>query len=477
MGSSIPESSRGRSSSFVEIASVFLQAGALPFGSILSATDIRSVFEKHDGMFGGSVYTTATVLWAFLGQVLQDGKMAACQAAVSSISSFQLLRRLAVPSPDTGDYCRARAKLKEDALHELATTVSQGAEDQAEDAWLFHSRHAKLIDGLTFVMPDTPKNQAAYPQQKGQAAGCGFPIARCVAVISLATACVMDLAIGAYSGKLTGENALLRQLLGCFKPRDIAVMDRYYCSYMMIALLLNQQVDVCCTKHHARKKSDFRRGKRLGKYDHLIIWQRPQRPDWMDEATYETIPKELVLREIRYSVTEPGFRTKRLTVITSLTDPCQHSKESIAELYRFRWNVELDIRSIKSNLNLDRVRCKSPEMVRRELWTTLLAYNLIRTTAASAAAVHQCEPRQISFTSTCQAIAANWMVISSPFTIADIVHQITQTILKQIQACRVADRPGRIEPRKVKMRPKRYHYMTKPRRVLQALIREGKLEQ
>lgn len=476
MGSPLPNFGRGRSSSFSELAAVFLQSNGLPFGSLLSEVDIQSVFEKHQGMFGGAVYTTATVLWAFLGQVLQDGKIAACQAAVSSIASFQTLRSLPVPTEDTGDYCRARAKLKEKALHELATTVAQRAEEQAEDQWLFHGRHAKLVDGFTFTMPDTPRNQIAYPQQKGQALGCGFPIARCVAVISLATACVMDLAIAAYSGKLTGEGALLRQLLGCFGPRDIAVMDRYYCSYMMIALLLNQQVDVCCSRHHTRK-TDFRRGKRLGKHDHLITWYRPGRPAWMDQATYDQIPKTLLLRELQYCVTELGFRTKKMVVITSLTDPERHSREHVAELYGFRWNVELDIRSIKSNLNLEHVRCKSPEMVRRELWTTILAYNLIRTTAASAAAVHQCQPRQISFTSTCQAILANWMVNSNPYTPADVIYQITINILMQIQSCRVADRPGRIEPRKTKMRPKRYHYMTKPRNILRALIKQGKLEQ
>jgi len=476
MGSSLPDFGRGRSSSFSELASVFLQAGALPFGSLLSDADIQAVFEKHKGMFGGTVYTTATVLWAFLGQVLQDGKMAACQSAVASIASFQTLRNLPVPTEDTGDYCRARAKLKEEALHELATTVAQRAEEQAEQQWLFQGRHAKLIDGFTFVMPDTPKNQAVYPQQKGQALGCGFPIARCVAVISLATACVMDLALAAYSGKQTGEGALLRQLLGCFKPRDIAVMDRYYCSYMMIALLLQQQVDVCCSRHHARK-TDFRRGKRLGKRDHLIVWHRPSRPDWMDQATYDQIPETIELRELEYDVTQPGHRTQKIIVITSLNDPKLHSKESIAELYGFRWNVELDIRSIKSNLNLDRVRCKSPQMVRRELWTTILAYNLIRTTAASAAAVHNCRPRQISFTATCQAILANWMVISNPYTPAEMIQQLTKVTIDQIQACRVAQRPGRIEPRKVKLRPKRYHYMTKPRNTLKRLIIKRIIEQ
>lgn len=209
-------------------------------------------------------------------------------------------------------------------------------EEQAEPKWLWKGRlHAKLVDGFTFTMPDTPKNQAIYLQMEAQELGVGLPIARAAAILSLATACVMDLAIAPYQGKETGESALLRSMFGSLSRGDIAVMDRYYCSFMMIAILLAQGTQTCARKHHLRH-SDFRRGQRLGKHDHLIVWARPQRPTWMDEETYRQIPETLVLREIRFNIVKPGRRTKSIDVITTLIDADEYTKEDIAELYGFR---------------------------------------------------------------------------------------------------------------------------------------------
>jgi len=248
-------------------------------------------------------------------------------------------------------------------------------------------------------------------------------------------------------------------------------MDRYYCSFMMLALLLSQGTQVCARKHHLRH-TDFRRGKRLGKCDHLIVWTRPTRPKWMDQETYAQIPEQLELREIRYHIVIPGRRTKKIDVITTLTNATEYSKEEIAELYGFRWNSELDIRSIKESLNLGHVRCKSPEMVRRELWTTLLGYNLIRTTAAGAALAHQKQPRQISFTSTCQYLLASWMIRSCGLIDKARMADHCQALLEQIAECRVANRPGRLEPRVVKRRPKPYKLMQKPRNELRRKLRK-----
>ena len=228
-----------------------------------------------------------------------------------------------------------------------------------------------------------------------------MPIARGLAILSLATAAVLEVAIGPYSGKETGETALLRTRLDAFSQGDLLVADRYFCSIFLIATLLGRGVQ-SCTRMHQKRTVDFRHGRRLGPYDHLVVWTKPQRPRWMDQATYDALPETLELRELRFDVTRPGYRTTQITIATTLTDPVVYTKEDIAELYGFRWNAELDIRAIKQNLNLNHVRCKSPEMVRRELWTTLLAYNLIRTTAAAAALLHDKRPRQISFTGTCQ---------------------------------------------------------------------------
>jgi hypothetical protein len=291
-------------------------------------------------------------------------------------------------------------------------------------------------------------------------------------ILSLATAGALDLAVGPYSGKETGETALLRELLGAFVSGDVAVVDRFYCSFMMIALLLGQNVQVCA-RMHQRRHVDFRRGRRLGKYDHIIVWTKPQRPTWMDQATYDAIPEVLEMREIRYNVVQPGYRSQTITIATTLTDAQAYSKEDIAQLYGFRWNSELDIRSIKQSLNLCHVRCKSPEMVRKELWTTLLGYNLIRITAAAAATLpataglrHGKQPRQISFTGTCQYVLAWWMLAACEAIAADRLERHCRQLLSQIAECEVANRPGRLEPRVLKRRRHGYKLMQQPRQVL-----------
>ena len=469
----LPHFSNGGSNGFQRVADAFLSQPGLPFANVLSSERIERIFTKHSNLFAtGAIYSTAVMVWSFLSQVLRDGKEASCQATVARVVSYCEQQGLDSPTEDTGDYCRARAKLSETALRDLSCEVAEELEQAVEPRWRWKGKyHAKLIDGFTFTMPDTPKNQAKYPQQKAQKPGVGLPIARAVAIVSLATACTMDLAMGPYKGKETGESALLRSLLPSLAANDIAVMDRYYCSFMMIALLLSQGTQTCARKHHLRH-SDFRRGKRLGKYDHLITWTRPQRPTWMDEETYALIPETLVLREIRYNVVERGRRTKTIDVITTLTDADTYTKEDLAELYGFRWNSELDIRAIKSNLNLGHVRCKSPEMVHREVWTTLLGYNLIRTTAAGAAWLHDKQPRQISFTSTCQYVLASWMQLSSRLIDVRELDAYLLVMLQQIANCEVADRPGRLEPRVLKRRRHRYKLMQKSRNQLRRELRK-----
>jgi len=470
--SSLADASGPCRSSFSTIAAAFLSQPGLPFADVLSAERIERIFAKHGNLFGiKAIYSTAMTTWAFLGQVLRDGKDAGCQSAVAHIVSHCQLTGNAGPTSDSGDYCKARAKLSEAALREVAREVGDETEQRADKGWLFKGMHAKLIDGFTFTMPDTAKNQREYPQQKRQKPGVGLPIARVVTVVSLATACVVDAAIGPFKGKLTGESALLRSIMSCFNPGDIAVADRYHCSFMAIAMMLGRCVHVCARKHQARH-TDFRRGRRLGKYDHLIEWIRPSRPKWMSEEVYATIPPVLELREIRYSVVEKGRRTQTLTIITTLVDADEYAKEEIAELYGFRWNVELDIRSIKQSLNLGHLRCKSPEMIRREFWTTILAYNLIRTTAAAAALLHGKRPRQVSFTGACQYVISSWMLLSCGAIERDKIAAHCLELLSQIAACEVADRPGRLEPRVLKRRRHGYKLMQEPRHVLKRKLRK-----
>lgn len=471
---SIAHSSVHGCTEFRQVTAAFLSQPGLPFAEVLSADRIERVFAKHDNLFAMSaIYSTVITLWAFLGQVLRDGKQAACQAAVAEVVTYRQQVGLPAPTEDTGDYCHARAKLSEAALHELTVEVAEEVEERAKPAWLWKGRHAKLVDGFTFTMPDTPANQDEYPQPPTQKKGLGFPVARAAVILSLATACVMNLAVGPYEGKETGETALLRSLLDSLRHGDVVVADRYYCSFMMIALLVGRGVEVCA-RLHQRRHTDFRRGKRLGKHDHLIEWKRPAKPPWMDDATYALIPETLVLREIRFNVFEPGRRVKSLTIVTTLTDAEAFTAEEIAGLYGFRWNAELDIRAIKQSLHLDHLRSKTPEMVRKELWTTLLAYNLVRTTAAAAAVLHGRQPRQISFTGTCQYLLPSWMLLAAGHLAPEAALALCQTLLKQVSQMIVANRPGRIEPRVIKRRRHHYPLMRKPRAALQRQLRGHK---
>lgn len=471
---SIPFRPPKRSFDFGKTLGAFLAQPGLPFAQVLTAELIESVFRKHKGLFG-RLYTTSIVLWAFMSQVLRDGKEAACQSAVSRIAGYLQLTGQGSINPDTGDYCRGRGKLKVEALRELVTTIASGCEEQIDSKHLFKGRHAKLIDGSTFKMADTSSNQAAYPQNPAQKPGVGFPIARFVTIMSLATACVIDADMTTYQGKESGETALLRKLLHCFSPGDIAVADRFYGNYWVIALLIRCGVDVCFRKHQGRH-TDFRRGKRLGKNDHLVTWRRPARPSWMDQRLYESLPESITLREIRYTVVEPGRKHQPFVIVTTLFNEegkQEFSVEDLAQLFCFRWNAELDLRSIKTHLNLHHLRCKSPAMVHREFWTTMLAYNAIRVTAARSAALAGLSPRQISFVSTCQYVLAAWDVLASGSISAAALRAYCVAQLKQIAKCIVANRPGRFEPRVRKRRGSNYNLMMLPRAELKARLAMG----
>jgi putative transposase len=455
---------------FSMIADSFLNTPGLPFASVLEAESIQRVFHEEDGLFGQEdVYSTEMVLWAFLAQTLREGKGVACASAVAEIATYLLQTGQCPPCGDTGDYCRARAKLKLTALQRLTRESAQRLEEQALRCWLWKGLHAKLVDGFTFTMPDTPANRESFPQNPAQRPGVGLPIARVCAVLSLATACVCDVAIGPYEGKETGESALLRQLLESFEDGDVVVFDRYYCSYMILALLSQRRLHVCARLHQCRH-SDFRRGRRLGPDDHLITWTRPARPCWMSQAQYNQIPETLTLREMKFQVQVPGRRTESITIITTLTDPKAYSREDLVTLYGFRWNAELDIRQIKQTLHLDHVRCKTPAMVRRELWVTLLAYNLIRKVIATSAAVHHKPPRHLGFTLACQSLLASSMLLSTG-SCRD-AQALYMMMLARIAANEVADRPGRLEPRVLKRRRHRYPLMQRPREQLHAQLRK-----
>jgi len=472
---SIPSPGRKRNFNFENAVEAFLQREGLPFSEVINAQTIASVFAKHSRSVCGSIYTHAIVVWAFLSQVLRDGKEASCQSAVARIIAHLTLLGRPAPSADTGDYCRARAKLPEAALKELTCLVASNAQEQAPKSWLWkQSKHTKLIDGFTFMMPDTAKNQGTYPQHSAQKPGLGFPIARVTAIISLATGCVLAATIGPFSGKETGETALLRRLMTFFSKGDVVVADRYFCCYWLVALLIKLGVNVCFRKV-VKRHGTFTKSKRLGKNDYLYVWHRPLKSSWMTKEFYDSLPTQILIRQIEYIIDTPGRKQQPFVIVTTMLQPTGDdgvSYDDIAQLYWYRWNAELDIRSIKTFMNLHHVRCKSPHMVHREFWVSLLAYNLIRVTIASAAEHHQITPRQISFVSACQFVLAAWQELPHIGSQQDRF-DFCLRLLKELSKCLVGNRPGRFEPRVNKKRKDKYRRMMEPREALRLRLEKG----
>lgn len=448
---------------FSIVLTSFLQCDGLPFSKVLSEEHIARVFDEANASFAqdddNRVYTPAVTLWAFLSQVLFKAEQRSCAAAVSRVIVLLVALGRKPCSENTGAYCRARAKIPTEVIRRLTTDVADAAEKLVPDAWLWNGRHVKLVDGFTVSMPDTEANRAEYPQSKSQQPGVGFPLARCVVLLSHATGMVGDLEIGPYAGKETGETALLRNLLHRLQRGDVLLADRYYCSYFLIAILKSLDVDFV-VRLHQRRTTNFRRGRRLGAGDHIVEWVRPQQPSWMDDATYAMIPKSIQVREVEVKISYRGCRSRTLVVVTTLLDATRFPSGEISALYESRWLAELDIRAIKSTLGLDVLRCTWPDMVRKELWVALLAYNLIRRTMLDAAMEAEVPPRQLSFAHALQLTAASWIVV---LTAADQSAAIAAAVMQGMQRPLVGRRPHRVEPRAIKRRPKPHDILTKPR--------------
>jgi hypothetical protein len=431
----------------------------LLFGRVLSEATLTSIIADEAGPTGDRVFTPAVTLATFLAQVHSDDH--SCRAAVARLKGWLAARGLPPCSLATGGYCKARQRLPESLLPRLVRRTGDGLQEGAPDDWLFHGRRVVIVDGSGVSMPDTPENQRAYPQHSGQKAGCGFPIARIVVLLSLATGAALDLAIARTTGKLTGENALLRGLRGRLKPGDILLADSYYCSYQEIAALVAMGVDVVM-RQHGKRPTDFRRGRRLGRQDHVVEWQRGRnRRSWMGREEFAGLPRSIAMRELRVRVDKRGFRTRVFVVVTSLLDAEAYPPRELADLYRQRWHCELDIRSIKQTLKMDVLRCKTPAMVRKEVFAHLLAYNLIRGVMGEAASRHGEEPRRLSFQGARQVLEGFRGELARAPSGREAA--LRDEMLLTIAGERVGDRPDRYEPRARKRREKMYPRLQVPR--------------
>ena len=433
-------------------------ATLLPSERIEAALRAERVNWRH------KVFTPVVTVWAFLAQVLSPDRC--CRAAVARVWGWRVGPGGPSCPPTGGGFCKARARLGEAVPRRLARDAGRQLHRRARPAWLWRGRPVKVVDGTTLSMPDTPANQAEDPQPTAQAPGLGFPLMRAVVVFGLATGAALDAALARCRGKGTGEPSLLRELVGTFEPGDVVLADRGFGSFYALALWHARGVDAVVRLHQARV-ADFRTGRRLGTRDHVVTWERPDRPAWVDDERFELLPRKLSVREVGVRVVARGFRTRQLVVVTTLTDPVAYPAEALAELYRARWHAELDRRALKVTLGMDVLRCKRPELVRAEFWMHRLGYHVIRGVLADAAVQARCVPRELSFAGAVQAVVA--LGLGSPTMGADW----RRRLLELIRRHRVGNRPNRVEPRARKRRPKHGALLTTPRERAQARLRRG----
>jgi len=400
------------------------------------------------------VFSVRRTFFGFLYQVLKPGT--SCREIVRQVQALFALHDGGQVDENSSAYCQARKRLPLDTLCRVRVAVAAAGEKAAE---LWYGLRPKVIDGTTVSAPDTRKNQAAYPQSRSQKPGCGFPLIRLVGVFSMATGALLSYAKG---NKHQHELRLLWKLIEYFKPGDLAVADRGFCNYVLLALLPLRGV-AALFRLHQRRPADLRKGRRLGKNDRLFTWSKPLlKPRWLPQSWWRKIPAQLTVRVIRFKVASPGYRPESVTLVTTLLDPVKYPAHEIARLYAHRWKIELWFRDIKTSMGMEVLRCQSPRMLHKELEMFFIAYNLIRCLMVQAGAINDVELDRMSFKGTVDSVRQFSLAIAQARSKRKQTQLIVE-LLEVIARDEVPDRPDRIQPRAVKRRPKAFPLLNKPR--------------
>lgn len=439
-----------------------LRRGELPLAALLPPREILEACQRAGYRTRATLYTPVSVVLTFLAQLISPDR--SCQQAVDGLIAHRVAAGGRKPSADTGGYCKARRNLPEEVFWTLARHSGREAEQAADPAWLWQGRRVRIVDGSTLRIADTAMNRSEYPLQRNLKPGLHSPVVRILVIFSLAVGTVLDAALRPYQGKGTGETGMLRDLAGLLGPGDVLLGDRYFSGYWDIAYWMARGVDVVSCISVSRR-IDFRKGHRLGTCDHLLEWKRTPRPEWVDDALARQVPSRLRLRELRIRVPVRGFRTRRVHIVTTLHQAEAFSSRSLGELYRFRWQAELNLRSLKTHLGMEQLRCQSPEMLRKEFATYLLAYNSIRRMGLEGARRGGRSPHEISFQHTRQSLNE---FLPRFHQSQDRDHWL-KSLLDMLSEVQVSHRPDRIEPYTCKTRPKDWPPPKQTRKAYKAL--------
>ena len=444
-----------------------IQKASFESKSLLELGTLLGKFFPQDKIFAkpgkgpGSrerTYTPQVTFWAFFHQVITRGM--SCRDAVRKVQALCASKGLAVPDESTSAYCQARSRLDNDRLLEAHSHLAGLLDARTPSGELWCGRVVKMLDGTGLSMPDTPENQKEWPQNASQKPGCGFPQMKVVGCFSLAHG---GLLAWTESDQFHHDSKAWRGLWDTFEKGDIALCDRGFNSYDAMAGLNDRGVD-SVMRVHQQRKADFRKGTRLGKDDCLQVWERPPRPAMspLTPEEWEKLPEAFVVRLVRIHVKIPGFRTAKIIVVTSLLDPDEYPASALRELYLRRWAIELYFRDIKTSLGMDVLRCKTPDMVGKELSMHAIAYNTLRALMQEASIAGNTPLARISFKGTVDTLR-EWAPLFSDTKSARNRERLYSEMLGVIASDKLPDRPGRSEPRAKKRRPKTYQLMTSPR--------------
>lgn len=426
----------------------FFQIGNLPFEELIPDRLIKALRQSGDG--NDSVFTPLVTLKTFLLQVLN--RNVSCKEAVATVLTERISNNYEANSMNTGGYCKARKRLPFPILKEMLVASGEALHRQASDDWLWNGFRVVLVDGTTLLMPDTEDNQATYPQQSTQKPGLGFPILRMVGLLSFTSKSCLDYETAPYKGKGTGETSLFSRLISSLNKNDLLLGDRYYATFAIMCLLLLQGTSFVF-RQSANIKTNFKNGTYLGAKDHIVHYRKPKRkPVWMSKEDSSELPEEIVIRE---------FSVKGMVYVTSFMEPKIDHKKELADLYEQRWDVELDFRTIKTDMGMEMLRCKTAKMIDKEIAVNLLAYNLVCANIARSAYANHKKPYHISFMAAAQ-LMHSFVGLCITMT-SKALAKLIDPLLKAIAYTEVGKRKRPNQPRVVKRRPKAFPLMVKPR--------------
>lgn len=406
-------------------------------------------------------FPQVVVFWAWISQLLEQNQ--SCAKAVTSIQKWCDLAKVGTPSFDTSSYCKARMRLPNKVLDRIAEKIEAYAEGRVEGHHLWYGRRLKAIDGTSVKLMDTAENQEQFPQPSGQKPGCGFPVMGIVGVLDLARGTLSDFITCPYQQH---DIVGFYQLKDQFKPGDVVIGDRGFCSYEMIGLLKVIHVDSVMRLHQRRDgKADFKKGKRIDANSRLVTWKKPPKKGktGLTDDEWDGLDEEMEVRYVRVKIQGRDGKKKTIYLVTTLLDAEQYPTEEIAELYAQRWSIEVKIRDIKTTMKFEMIRVKSPKMARRTLKMIQIAYNLVKARQAEAIREESILLDEVGFKGTLDVLNENRSSFAGQAVHPRRLEKLLRKLERRLRERVIPIRPFRHEPRAVKTRPKSYQYLTAPR--------------